>query len=293
MTSPEVIEVEAPGGPATRSALLLHGILGSGANWRSFVRRLLAHPAARGWRFVLPDLRGHGERPADGLEPTLAACAQDCAALEAASGKGFDWILGHSFGGKVACTFAARHALAPRALWLLDTPPMPAPLVDRGGDSVVRVLASLEAFAAQADPDIPTELPAAQARPRVVRRLEADGLPASVAAWLGTSVRATPDGGWGWRFDLATVRALLEDFAGRDCLPWLAFEGDPTLRRVLVRGAESDRFPPEALAALGDPSRAGWLETVVLPQAGHWLHVDNPEGLLGLMVRALEEGPWP
>lgn len=296
--APAVIEVVAPGGPPTHNALVLHGILGSGANWRSFIRRVAADLAARGWRFVLPDLRGHGDAALPAGPHDVDACARDCAALEAALGTSFDWVLGHSFGGKVACAFVRGHARAPRSLWLLDTPPTAAPLGDRGADSVVRVLAvlaSMEVEAALPNPPegaVTGEVPAAVARPRIVARLEADGVAPAVAAWLGTAVRARSDGGWGWRFDLPTVRALIADFAELDCLPWLATGGLRETRRVVVRGADSDRFPPGLIAALADPARAGWLETKLLPDAGHWLHVDNPDGLAALLLAELAAGPW-
>ena len=44
-----------------RTAVFVHGLLGSGRNWRSIARRLAADAAAAGtpWRFLLVDLRGH------------------------------------------------------------------------------------------------------------------------------------------------------------------------------------------------------------------------------------------
>ncbi|RME20698.1 MAG: alpha/beta hydrolase, partial [Deltaproteobacteria bacterium] len=44
---------------APRSAWVLHGILGSGNNWRAFGRRLVER--APGWKLRLVDLRNHGD----------------------------------------------------------------------------------------------------------------------------------------------------------------------------------------------------------------------------------------
>src|SRR5688500_12574158 len=50
--------VTAPDAKPSRWLLFLHGLLGSGANWRSFARRLVeAHPS---WGAVTVDLRLHG-----------------------------------------------------------------------------------------------------------------------------------------------------------------------------------------------------------------------------------------
>lgn len=46
-------------GRGQRVCLVLHGLLGSGRNWGGFIKAL--HAAAPDWRFVLLDLRNHGE----------------------------------------------------------------------------------------------------------------------------------------------------------------------------------------------------------------------------------------
>ena len=51
--------VIAPGADPTATAFVLHGILGSRRNWRGFVRKLA--PRLPDWRFVLVDLRNHGD----------------------------------------------------------------------------------------------------------------------------------------------------------------------------------------------------------------------------------------
>ena len=56
----------------------------------------------------------------------------------------------------------------------------------------------------------------------------------------------------------------------------------PGVEVHVVRAARSDRWSPAddaALAALRPPAYAH-----TLADAGHWLHFDNPEGLLRLIV---------
>jgi esterase len=276
------IEVKAPGASPALSAVLLHGILGSGSNWRSFARRLVDMPGGRHLRLILPDLRGHGDAPGGTFGPpadgphTVGACADDLARLEQALGAPFDWVVGHSFGGKVACELAERVGHPARSLWLLDTNPAPLPggLAARDdGDGLARVFSALDALGEGLPP-----------REDVVAALIERGISRPTALWLGTNVRRGEDGGFRWRFSREVVRALIADYAGLDCLSRMA-EGRTELSRTVVRGGRSDRFEPADLEGLDALASRGRLRVAVLPDAGHWLHVDDPDGLLALMDR--------
>src|SRR5690242_5162179 len=79
--------------------VFLHGILGSGANWRTFARQIVAERPEMG--ALLVDLRLHGESPGFPPPHTVEAAARDVAeALPDIPGR-TRAILGHSFGGKV------------------------------------------------------------------------------------------------------------------------------------------------------------------------------------------------
>src|SRR5436305_214981 len=79
VTAPSVGAGSAP----ARWMLFLHGILGSGANWRTFAKQIVAERPS--WGAVLVDLRLHGESQ-QGFGPphTIAAAARDVAELIAA-----------------------------------------------------------------------------------------------------------------------------------------------------------------------------------------------------------------
>nr|GMC88816.1 protein ABHD11 [Ipomoea batatas] len=99
----------SPDRPYTFTALILHGLLGSGRNWRSFSRSLASSLPSE-WRMILVDLRNHG-RSAEigGFEPphTMENAANDVANL--VKSQGWNWpdvVIGHSMGGKVTLQFA-------------------------------------------------------------------------------------------------------------------------------------------------------------------------------------------
>ena len=130
-------------GTAPRALLVTHGILGSGANWRSIARKVVAQRPD--WAIELVDLRGHGRSEPGEAPHTLAASAADLRALLDEL-PDIVAVAGHSFGGK---TVLAMRPIAPARLlqtWIFDASPG---VRDGASDpSVARVLASLERAAA-------------------------------------------------------------------------------------------------------------------------------------------------
>ena len=117
-----LVTAVAPGGPApSRWMLVLHGILGSGANFRGFARRLAA--SAPGWGFVLVDLRMHGQSQGAPPPHTLAAAAADLRRLGEHLGLPIAGVMGHSFGGKVALAYTAASGRELEQTWVLDASP--------------------------------------------------------------------------------------------------------------------------------------------------------------------------
>lgn len=245
-----------------RTCLILHGILGSRGNWRSFARRLAqAHPE---WRFVSVDLRNHGDSGVGAPPNSVADCARDLRALTLEYGGPPAVVVGHSFGGKVALVFAREHGRVDGVTWILDSTPGPA---TPGPDhEVARVIAACRAV------DLP-----APSRESVAESFTSQGFSAGLANWMTTNLKRTPDG-FRWRFDLDGIEQMIADYWTVDLWPFLEAPGD---RRIhLVRAARSDRWRSADVTRM---DTLATIETTVLPDAGHWVHVDNPDGLLALL----------
>lgn len=265
--------VLAPKSQQRHDVWFLHGILGSGRNWRSFGRRLQARVS--GVRVVLVDLRAHGDSAAMPGPATVAQCVNDLRDLAALLGTP-NVVCGHSFGGKVALRLAASAPQGLAEVWSLDSPPGTGPTVPGEIDQVLRAVRSFG-------------LPIAD-RETVAAGLKDRGFSAGLAGWMTTNLRSHEGPGLVWRFDVDAVAALLADYFTVDAWPILEAVDLPVARRVL-RAARSQRFSSDDMARLRSAAEAGTCTADVLPDAGHWLHVDNADGLLNWMQGWLDARP--
>lgn len=257
------------GKEASKVAFVLHGILGAGQNFTAFVQKLARRRPE--YRYELVDLRNHGASTGAPPPHTVAAAARDLTLLASSVGEPA-LVIGHSFGGKVALEYARQGAGALEQVWALDSNPGAQGENDHlEVDSVIRAIRAVT-------------VPAA-ARADVVQALAQQGLSRPTAEWLATSLKRT-DQGYVWLFDLDGIEALIGDYYRLDLWGYLA---EPRTRPEiqLVIAERSDRWTPATRErALGLPPESN-VHCHVLPDSGHWVHVDNPAALLELMATRL------
>jgi esterase len=259
----------ATGTPA-QWMIVLHGILGSGGNWRGIARKVTERRPE--WGFLLVDLRNHG-RSEHGTPPhTIAACAEDVHALAAELGPTLGTvtaIAGHSFGGKVA--LATRAFGGMRQTWMFDSSPGARP--DRAEDSsetVAQLLALME------------QLPRTWAkREDFVAAVVAAGHAKPLAQWLAMNV--VPEGtGYALRLDLAAIHEMIADYLAQDL--W-ASALDPAFGALeLVIATRSHVVNAADRARVAPPPPHVHVELV---DAGHWLHIDAPAEIVELVATRL------
>ncbi|KAK1324184.1 hypothetical protein QJS10_CPA02g01006 [Acorus calamus] len=317
-----------PERPTKSTALVLHGLLGSGRNWRSFSRRLVSSiPGSEGspdlkakgskkskqraaskgnhasealeqltrqtreavrelkeptatrdaqeWRMVLVDLRNHGRSAGlKGLEPphNMESAAKDLADLVKSHGWAWpDVVIGHSMGGKVALAYAD----SCKQLWVLDS--VPGDAVSDSDGEVENVLKTLQS--------LPTTLPS---RKWLVDQMLNHSFSKSLSDWIGSNLKKAGDG-MTWAFDLQAAIDMFHSYREKSYLSLL--ENPPKgLEIALVRAENSDRWTQpvlrrlESLSSRPEEPDRGKVSLHVLPRSGHWVHVDNPKGLLEIMA---------
>lgn len=263
--------VTAPGANPSRYMLVLHGIFGSGGNFRSFIRRVA--DACPHWGFVLVDLRGHGQSLGAPAPHTVESAARDLVHLGEEFGLNIRGIMGHSFGGKVSLAYAALRPDELDEVWVLDS----TPSVRIDGLKTVgaaHVLDTLEA--------LPATFPS---REFFVDHMAASGMDRPQIEWLAMNVRRDGDA-FRFRLDLPTIRALLEDYFARDL--WPPIEEPDNRRRLgfIIGGRSITVSQPDRDRLAKLASHNPKLEIHVLPNADHWVHVDDPDGLFAILRNA-------
>lgn len=226
--------------------LILHGLLGSRANWRSVARAL-----SDGLRVITPDLRNHGDGPRlPGMD--YRSQADDVLRLMDAEGLPRAALMGHSMGGKIAMLLALERPGRVARLCVVDIAPV-AYRHDHG--TVLEALQALDldalASREQADDQLARWLDDPALRGFLLQGLRRDGA------------------GWRWRVDLGAVARGLGQVRGFPAVePGRVYEG-PAL---FLRGERSPYVGPEEEAAIRERFPRAWIET--LADAGHWPHVE-------------------
>jgi pimeloyl-ACP methyl ester carboxylesterase len=267
--------VTAPSATPARWMLFLHGILGSGPNWRSFAKQVVAQRPD--WGAVLVDLRLHGESQTGFAPPhTLDAVARDVgeliAVLEASGSGPVRGVLGHSFGGKVALELARQRLEAQQELdhvFVVDSTPSARPDA-KGSESTQHIVELLT--------ELPTEFPD---RATFTVWMEERGVSRPTAMWLAMNVRPLPNTTrFVFRVDVAGIRAMLVDYFRRDL--WGVLEAaTPAMQIHLIAGGRS------GLVDEADRERTTRYPNAtldVIPEADHWVHVDAPDALRALVL---------
>ncbi len=269
--TPNAITVEQgdAGSASRRVVYVLHGILGSANNWRSFCRSLVG--VRPDLKLVLVDLRNHGRSGAAPGPQTLVACAEDLTALHPTMGVP-SAVIGHSFGGKVALAYAGRRDVHLEQVWVIDAPPGVVQNDSAQGE-IGRVFAALDAI----------QLPI-NGRNELIEHFAEHSIGPAIARWMATNLVRAPGGGFTWRFHLGNIEQMIADYLRSDL--WSVVDELAPATTQLVIGGRSDRWTPEAQAEL-DARRPEQVGRHVIAEAGHWVHAEAPGALRNLLVADL------
>lgn len=263
-------DMSSAGQPAT--LYILHGFFGSGRNWTSVARRLV--DLRPDWRVVLVDLRLHGDSrglPVPGPN-NVASCAKDVLRLHDRLSRrdGPAVLLGHSFGGKVALLATPAFRPSPIQTWVIDSTPDPSP----GDGSSGRMLELLS--------QSPTQF---ASRTEAVEWVRAGGFDEPTARWMTMNLQRTGDH-WVWQLDVTGLQDLSADFARSDL--WSIVESPPEGADIRFVQAQRDSIlSANAFARLESIESRGESVHVARLPGGHWLHIDNPDGLVELLADGL------
>ena len=242
-----------PGNKDASPLLILHGLFGCAANWRSIAKLLSTSRQV----FCL-DLRNHGRSPWH-ERMDYPAMAADVARFIADRQLQLPALLGHSMGGKIAMMLAQNGADEWSKLMVVDIAPVP--YAPHRHVALIEAMQSLDLTAAdrrQIDAALAKQIPEPATRQFLAQNL--------------TREQGADD--YRWRLNLASIRRNIENLSGYEN------EQVATLDALFIAGADSDYLRPAAHAAVSARFPRARIET--MQNAGHWLHAQHPARLVSL-----------
>ncbi len=227
--------------------MILHGLFGSSDNWRSIGKAL-----AQKYRVTLVDLRNHGKSPHSDIFSLETMALDIKELLEALQEPAI--LLGHSMGGKVAMELALTWPTLLQALVILDVAPKPYDMPKRF-QAIIEALVALPlstlADLKSADHFLAQTIPELSMRAFLLKNL------------------SFQDGTYHWKMNLTSIAGQLQNIGlppqttGRFAKPAL-----------FLYGELSDYVLPEDLPLISQLFPKSEIQKI--PEAGHWLHVDQP-----------------
>ncbi len=232
------------GGPPV---ILLHGLFGQGSNMRGVARALESNFAVH-----CLDLPDHGRSPwlRHASLASYAECVDDWMKIQDIEAAHF---LGHSLGGKVAMELALSRPGRVNKLVVADVAPVEYP---GNHDQIIEALHRVAARPCSSRGEAQSILDESIDDPGVVGYLMM-GL-----ARLGVTYQ--------WRFNVEGLHAAYPALRAAP-RPGPVHKG----ASLFLRGADSNYVLPAHEAEIGRRFPASRLVTI--PDAGHWLHIDQAE----------------
>lgn len=227
--------------------IILHGLFGSGENWRSTARCLAGR-----YRVFSLDLRNHGRSPHhDRMDYPLMA--EDLREFMQRHSLGRTVLLGHSMGGKVAMWFSQAWPELVEKLVVVDIAPR---AYDARHADILRALVSLEPERYRERGEIEQTL-----RPAIPDQ--------AMRLFLMKNLIRTPQGCFGWRINLESIVRNYDVISG-----WPAGSASCGVPALFVKGSCSDylRDADHELLRRSFPRS----RLVSVAHSGHWPHVEAP-----------------
>jgi esterase len=299
------------------TVIFLHGLLGNSKNLRNPAKRLTVHNPQLS--ALLLDIRGHGETARKSVDSSfhpphsITACSADV--LETLkyhrlTGQSYSplGIIGHSLGmvwihensknaliiildpifqigGRVALQYLHDTIFSkpqfgnihdtvhsPKHTWILDS----VPGVAHGG--VTKVIAAVAAL----------NMPVASKK-QLVESLLSMGIDQTIASWMTTNLKEASGGMYEFSFDLEIAKDILRDFSNHDlfhvlseCLSGTENQAQGMKNKVfMVQAGKNESWTPDVVKRMQDMEKLfSRFQRIVLPKAGHWVHVDDIDGLM-------------
>ncbi len=249
--------------------IILHGLYGSGDNWMSIAQVLKEH-----FQVYLIDQRNHGRSPhSDDMDYELLS--EDLHAFIQTHNIGKANIIGHSMGGKTAMWFTLKYPKLVHRLVVVDIAPKTYDMSNTNSNVHKMIISALK----NVEPE------SATGRKEIEKRLLVFIPNKQLCMFLLKNIDRDNNGKYCWRININSIEKNIEKIM--DGFSGLAKDGispvsTPTL---FIKGELSDYIKEDDIDTIRELFPEGKL--VTFPDAGHWLHAQQPDLFLKTVVEFL------
>ncbi|MCB0389801.1 MAG: alpha/beta hydrolase [Bdellovibrionales bacterium] len=256
-------------GPTSAPKLVfLHGLMGSGANWRRIT------PAfEKNYQILLLDQRGHGRSFHPQGPYTPEAYADDLNQILMELNWPTIYLVGHSMGGRNALVFADKYPEKVKKLVIEDIGPH---LNWEAGERISKMIQS-----------IPTPfLNRLEAKnyfqgPFLDERGQTESAKV-LGQYLYANIAESAQGVQDWRFSKAGVLASIEE--GRTHERWKELQ-NLNIPTLIIRGEFSEELKQEVYEKMLTQNK--FIQGRVILGCGHWVHSEKPEEFIKILSNFL------
>jgi pimeloyl-ACP methyl ester carboxylesterase len=246
--------------------LLIHGMAGSSATWRSVLPQL-----SKRFRVIAPDLLGHGESAKPRGDYSLGACAVWLRDFLDELGISHATVIGHSLGGGVAMQFVYQHPDYVKRLILIGSGGL--------GPDVGMVLRLLSAPGAELILPIIAPTPVLTVGNKLRTWLRGAGIHSPRGAELWSAYSSLSDRQTRQSF-LRTLRSVV-DYRGQAVSALNRLQLRAELPVMAIWGAQDNIIPVDHAYAAHEARADTRLE--ILPDVGHFPQVEAPTEVVELI----------
>jgi pimeloyl-ACP methyl ester carboxylesterase len=245
--------------------IILHGLYGSSDNWYSIGREL-----SSSYTIYLLDQRNHGNSPHDPVH-NYDVLASDLFDFIRENIKEPVMIMGHSMGGKTALSFGLKHPELVGKMIVVDMSPLGYDMNDasNAGNYHMQIIRALQSLKAET----------LSSREEADRMLS-EGVPSPVVRqFLLKNLKRTPDGKFHWAFNLQALAANMPQiFYGVIDENTTDPRSIPVFPLLFIKGERSPYIGNRDEEAIHQYFPKA--EISVVPDAGHWVHAEQPKVFL-------------
>jgi len=243
--------------------IILHGLYGASDNWISIARKLEDR-----FSIFIPDLRNHGHSPHT-TSHTYQDMVDDLLQFFNDHQISRAIVLGHSMGGKVAMMFAAEYPELVTGLIVADIAPKSYNLSDKPYKTVLEhelILGLMEEL----------NLVAVSSRKEIDHFLAEKLHSSTLRQFLIKNIQRNKEDYFEWKINVPVLRHALVSITSGVSAEWFD-DRKPILNYpvTFIRGLKSEYIADDDLPGI----KAIYPDARIIgiPDAGHWLHAEQPE----------------